>query len=518
MRNALLVAAREYGENVRTKGFWIGICIFPILIMLGIKAEGWLEGVKPTRNFVVVDQSGRFDAAIATALERTYERAVASELQKYVKRHGAEMPAPSAEALEKQKAIDPADFDVEYVSESEAKSKVSLLLLTGGIKPNSPPFEGPRRPFRRVDLPADVDGTKAPAEIAEALRPYLRGKKKIRVEDADAELFAALILPADVDERIQRPGAKRKKRADREGAQFWSTNLADGDLREELERAINEEQRRVEYESKGLDAATIEKVQQTKVPVARFDPKKEAGAEEVSIADQIRQWAPVGFVYLLWISIFSIASMLLNNTIEEKSNRLIEVLLSSVTSSELMMGKLAGIAAVGLTMLVSWLGFLVLILKLNSGPEAQIATSLLEVLQTSGLLPAFVVYFVLGYLLYGALFLALGSVCNTLKEAQNMMQPVMLIMIVPLMTMMFIPKDPNGIVATVLSWIPIYTPFVMMNRAAASPPMFEIVGTTILLTATVVFTLWLAGRIFRIGVLRTGQPPKLMELVRWLRQ
>jgi ABC-type Na+ efflux pump permease subunit len=258
-------------------------------------------------------------------------------------------------------------------------------------------------------------------------------------------------------------------------------------------------------------------VQRTHLPFAELDPKKEAGEEAVSFADKIRQWAPTGFVYLLWIAIFTIAQMLLNNTIEEKSNRIIEVLLSSVTPGELMMGKLGGIAAVGLTMISAWIVSLVGILMLKVSQEAEIAGELLKVLRTSGLLTSFVVYFVLGYLLYAGIFLAIGSLCNTLKEAQNMMGPIMIVMIVPLMTMMFIPKEPNGTLATVLSWVPLYTPFVMMNRAAADPPMVDRVGTLILLVVTTMTVLWLSGRIFRVGILRTGQPPKFMELVRWVK-
>jgi len=90
-------------------------------------------------------------------------------------------------------------------------------------------------------------------------------------------------------------------------------------------------------------------------------------------------------------------------------------------------------------------------------------------------------------------------------------------MIVPLITMMFIPKDPHGTLATVLSWIPLYTPFVMMNRAAADPPLFDLVGTLVLMLVSTAAVLWMSGKIFRIGILRTGQPPKLLELVRWLR-
>src|SRR6185436_3648082 len=142
---------------------------------------------------------------------------------------------------------------------------------------------------------------------------------------------------------------------------------------------------------------------------------------------------------------------------------------------------------------------------------------LYKVVRTSNLLPAFVIYFVFGYLMYAALILALGSVCNTLKEAQNYMGIITMVMTMPLLTMMFIPKDPNGTLATVLSWVPLYTPFVMMNRAAADPPLFDLVGTMVLLVVTTVCALWLSGRIFRIGVLRTGQPPKFMELVRWVK-
>ena len=97
------------------------------------------------------------------------------------------------------------------------------------------------------------------------------------------------------------------------------------------------------------------------------------------------------------------------------------------------------------------------------------------------------------------------------------MSPLMLLMMVPLGTMTFIPNDPNGAIATTLSWIPPWTPFVMMNRMAASPPASEIYGTAIMLLISVVAVFWLSAKIFRIGVLRSGQPPKLLELFRWLR-
>jgi ABC-2 type transport system permease protein len=209
--------------------------------------------------------------------------------------------------------------------------------------------------------------------------------------------------------------------------------------------------------------------------------------------------------------------MLLNNTIEEKSNRIIEVLLSSVTSHELMMGKLLGIAAVGLTMTGAWILSLMVILNWFRSPETQVVDQVLTVLNTSNLLPLFAVYFLFGYLFYAGIFLAIGSICNTIKEAQNFMGPMMMVMMVPLLAMFFIPKDPNGTLATALSWIPLYTPFVMMNRAAADPPLFDRIGTVILMIASAGAMLWLSAKIFRIGILRTGQPPRLVELFRWIK-
>jgi ABC-2 type transport system permease protein len=139
-------------------------------------------------------------------------------------------------------------------------------------------------------------------------------------------------------------------------------------------------------------------------------------------------------------------------------------------------------------------------------------------LQSSALIPMFAVYFVFGYLIYAAAILALGSVCNTLKESQSYMAVITMVMMVPLMTMTFIPKDPNGLLARVLSWIPPYTPFIMMNRVMADPPWIDLIGTTILLVLTAAAALWLAGKVFRIGILRTGQPPKILEMLRWLRR
>jgi len=527
----MLVALREFLENVKTKGFWIGIFLFPIILMIAFTVPEMLEKATPTRYFVLVDQTGELQGAVSKYLEQQHQIKVVQALQKYIQ----ENLKP-----EFHKQASPSDFehtpgvDLEGMLDKWA-DQIDGFIKAGGkdylleqatpqLREDAPPFQEPRRQFQEVPLPEGIDPKADIEPIGQELKPYLRGDKRYSYEGQDVNLFAAVLIPPDLDSYIVRPQAGQVQpsltstdASKQFGIQYWSANLADKDLPNTIERSVNEKIRNDEYVAKGVNADTVKQVQATEVAFSSLNPKKEAGAEAVSVADEIRQWAPVAFVYLLWVAIFTILQMLLNNTIEEKSNRIIEVLLSSVTPGELMMGKLAGIAAVGLTMIGSWIATLSIILIYKGGSESQFISSVLQVLETSGLIPSFAVYFLFGYLMYAGIFLAIGSVCNTLKEAQNLMGPIMLIMMVPLFTMMFIPKDPNGTLATVLSWIPLYTPFIMMNRAAADPPLFDRVGTFIVLIVSTLVALWLSGKVFRIGILRTGQPPKLKEIFRWLR-
>jgi ABC-2 type transport system permease protein len=195
-----------------------------------------------------------------------------------------------------------------------------------------------------------------------------------------------------------------------------------------------------------------------------------------------------------------------------------EVLLSSVSPSQLMSGKIWGIAATGLTMVLSWVGFALLGVWLAPMIINGFDFPLMAVVGDPRYLISFVAYFMAGYLLYAAVLVAIGSVCNTLKEAQNLMQPVIIMLIVPLVAMIPIVQEPNGLVAKVMSYIPLFTPFTMMNRAGGPPETYEYVITGILLLATVIFAFKAAGKIFRVGVLMTGKPPKLREIFGWLRQ
>jgi ABC-2 type transport system permease protein len=507
MRYVLLIALREFAENAKTKGFWIGIFMLPLIIGISILVSTKLSKAEPSRHFVVVDKSGAFETAVRDAAEWAHQRSVLQALGDHVRENLRVGETPDLDLSGNQGAVDA--FIV------AGGKDAYLARLRPLLRENSPDFKEPVRRFVLASLPEGVDARGSTEAILAQLKPYLTGERRIRTNGGSEEpLFAALVIrPEALDESTRWTAAEAP-------IQYWSTNLAVDNLPELLRNALNGENRRRLYVARGVEPASVREIEHTWLRFDSFDPAKAEGSETVSIADRVVRNVPVAFVYLLWISLFSIMQMLLNNTIEEKSNRIAEVLLSSVTPGEIMMGKLLGIAGIGLTMVGAWLATVFVAARLylgSGGAGADFIGPAVDAVVGSGLIPMFVLCFLLGYLIYAGLFLTIGALCNDIKEAQNAQGPLMLIMMVPLFTMMFINRDPHGTIATILTWIPLYTPFTMMNRAAADPPLMELIGATLLMVATALTLLWSAGRIFRIAILRAGNRPKFAEVLKWIR-
>lgn len=524
MRMIRLIAMREYAENVKTKGFWAGILLFPLILVGVFFFQTMLAESTPTRHYLLIDQSGQYGDAVDAAIRQEHQRRILQAFVNYVienRREANPEQTPARTNAQIDQLID--DVGVDEVSALDqwldsGGLDFALTLATPYLREDAPAFIAPREQFVQATLPEGINLEASPEQIIEQLRPWLTGENPLIVEGQRSSLFALILIPAQVDEAIVRPSATPlNQNAASNGIQYWASNLTDTRLPNAIERSINSTIRNNEFVARGVDVQVVRNVQRTRMPLSRLDPRKEQGQEAVSVADTFRQWAPVGFVYLMFISLMQSVQYLLSNTIEEKSNRIIEVLLASVTPLELMMGKLFGIGLSGITTIFAWLVSFFLFIALYPGTETELLTQFFNVLLSSDLIPYFIFYFLAGYALYAGIFLAIGSLCNTLKEAQSLMMPMMMILIAPLVTMTFIAQDPNGPVARAMSWIPLFTPFTMMNRAAAEPPMVDIIGTTIVLLLSIALVLWLSGKIFRQGVLRTGQPPRVVEILRMLR-
>jgi ABC-2 type transport system permease protein len=200
---------------------------------------------------------------------------------------------------------------------------------------------------------------------------------------------------------------------------------------------------------------------------------------------------------------------LLTTTVEEKSNRVVEVLLSAVSPMELMVGKILGQLAVGL---------LVLLLYMGLGVMALISFAALGLLDPV-LIVFLLLFFFLAYVSVGALMAAIGSAVNEMREAQGLMTPVMLLIMIPWILWMPISRDPNSMFATVLSFLPPLSNFVMMLRMASTtpPPLWQPILGIVIGAIGAVGMLWFAAKVFRIGLLMYGKPPTLGTLVRWAR-
>jgi ABC-2 type transport system permease protein len=509
MRRIFLVAQREYVQNVRTKGFWIGIFFFPVLLTAFIVVPQLLERTKSARRYAVVDQSGWL-------LEAVNQRIAVGDLQLAL--DAAADRASSPDDAEKLPGpLRAAASDLSALTSADRMALATALLRSGDGADLSPQartmydahgdalrswWSGVSRDTLRA-LDVSFSFTRY-VQMTAPSGPDAAAAEALNRRVADDDLFAYFVLDGDP---VSGVGLSR----------YVSKNLTDEDLREWFGSLATNEVRERRLEREAIDPGVARWIQ---TPV-RFDVRKvsaEGAEESIGERDMLRQWAPVVFVYLLWISVWSVSQMLMMNTVEEKSSRVIEVLLSSVSPVQLLAGKIVGIAATGLTMVLSWLLAFFLATKylpgvLGASPDLPLSTIASDPL----LLGSFLAYFLLGYLFYAAILVGLGSVCNTVSDAQNMMPAFMLVLIVPLLAMVPIGRDPNGVLAQVLSYIPPFTPFVMMNRAAGPPTMFEYAVTTALLVVSIMIALWAGAKVFRIGVLLTGKPPKLKEILRWIR-
>jgi ABC-2 type transport system permease protein len=238
--------------------------------------------------------------------------------------------------------------------------------------------------------------------------------------------------------------------------------------------------------------------------------KADGTVSEAKRVNEIATFAlPFGMMYLLFIALMSSAAPLLTAVIEEKMSRISEVLISSITPTQLMLGKLVGVAGVAVLLALIYLG---------GGVYALLQVGQGELLQPS-LLVWFVVYLLCAVLMFGSVFIAIGAACSDLKDSQSMMQPIMVFMLLPMFMSPIVMRQPNAMISVAASLFPTASPFLMLIRLAMSPPppLWQVGLSVVLTLGTTALCIWAAARIFRVGLLMQGKPPNLPELMKWIR-
>ena len=499
--------SHEYRKYVFTRGFLLFLLIIPVSALFGMGASILSERAAPVRAFTVIDQTGAYGDVVDQVLADRRVRAEVRAWDAYVE--GASLTR-----------TEPFALDAPFAPADDTPARRRAWAEAGGLgaanaaladqrPPGLPPMEPPRWNLARVAPPEGVPTDASPAVIARALRPHLNGDAE--TPGAPDGLFAALIIPEGF-------GADQ----DAPEAQFWTQNLTDNELSSALRSALTTALQQAAYEARGLDADAVRQVRAIRAPFERFKSDSETG-EAVSIAETLAVYVPLALAYALLVMIMSVGGMLLTSTVEEKSNKIVEVLLSSVSATQLMAGKLIGLALVGMTAPVVFLGLgtiltMVGLSSLPAGSEgAEAVAGLREVFFGGPLIPLFFFYFLVGYLLFASLYLAVGAMSDSIQDAQSFVGPMTIVLVLPVPFLIQAIQEPNGLILRILTWIPIYTPYAVMMRVGSDPPVWEIVGATVMLLVFTGAVLALMGRIYRNGVLRSGGAPKLKDAVRLAR-
>jgi ABC-2 type transport system permease protein len=284
-------------------------------------------------------------------------------------------------------------------------------------------------------------------------------------------------------------------------------SMQSGNLRDikRLEKAFNHVKYYNSLASTGLDSAVINSAlsdtELKEVKLDEYGSESETGFLEVFFTSLI-------FIVLLAFLILSSGGMLIRSLVEEKSNRLIEILVSSCTPGELLTGKILGLSSLALMQILIW----TLIGLALTGNHLAPVTSL------NNLLPMFI-YFLLGFLLYTALFVGIGSIVTTEQEAQQVSGYLSLILFLPMIFAVSTIQNPDSSMVKILTYIPLTTPTIMLLKFNIKPvPVSEIIGTISLMLVSILFTIWFSAKIFKIGILSYGKMPSFKELFQWIKE
>ena len=305
-------------------------------------------------------------------------------------------------------------------------------------------------------------------------------------------------------------------------------------IESQLEKILTNENFKIE----GID---IKKINSKKIYVNLLQETFQG--EKTTKSDGLVKYI-FGFVLgmLLYMFIFVYGSMIMMSVIEEKTNRIIEIVVSSVKPFYLMTGKIIGTSLAGLTQFIVW-GVLFFIftsiissifgisstyedsqIVLNASQDSAVSSAALGMISAFINLPltnimiAFVLYFLGGYLLYASIFAAIGAAVDNQTDAQQFLMPITIILIVALYVgMLTVPEDPNGIVAQIFSFVPLTSPIVMMMRIPHGVPLIEQIISVLILFLSVILIIWIAAKIYRIGILMYGKKPTYRELLKWLK-
>jgi ABC-2 type transport system permease protein len=448
----LAIIKREYLQQVRTKAFWIATFLIPGLGLALIFIQVALSRTLVAKGRIgVVDLSGRL-----------YEPLLAE----YRARPGddeAEKPKKTDEA--KTAKVDEKSA-TENMSENRGRKITTKLdLFKVDVTPDT-------LPAVRKKLNEDVQKERIKAYIVLTPKTLETGAAEWRAQSVKAEVV----------------------------------------MREQIANYLSRAATKERLKDKGVDPAVYEAAR-VRVDLEAHEAKEiESGESGKNVGFNIAVSATLFF--LIYISIFMYGAYIMRGVLEEKNNRIVEVIVSSVRPTTLMLGKILGIGLVGLTQYGVWAALSLAITLPGAAAIMGMSEGIPHI--PAGTIGAFVLFFLLGYFLYASLYAALSAPFNTEQEAQQFVIIPGMMLILTSTTWFFAFNQPNGTLATALSFFPFTAPLMMFMRISVqTPPLWQIGVSVAILLATIWAVAWFAGRVYRVGILMYGKKPTLPEIFRW---
>ena len=324
------------------------------------------------------------------------------------------------------------------------------------------------------------------------------------------------------------------------GIKFYSKEVPSLTFVTSIEGKLASKLRDIKLEQQGVD---IEKLKTSEISVNMA--QESFIGEKTSKVDSVVKLIFGGAAgYLLFMFIIIYGNMIMRSVIEEKTSRIIEIIISSVKPIQLMLGKIIGTSLAGITQFIIWIilgGILMTIVSAILGIDLLQQTPQQEVMQQAmenpeisleiqnvlnafynlpiaNLIIAFILFFIGGYLLYSSLYAAIGAAVDNETDTQQFLLPILMPLILAVYIGIFtVIEDPHGTVSTIFSFIPLTSPVVMLMRIPFGVPLWQQGLSFLLLVATFMFTVWFAAKIYRVGILMYGKKPSYKELIKWIK-
>ncbi len=352
----------------------------------------------------------------------------------------------------------------------------------------------------------DADGVqRAPKFLVHAADPNggEAGRVALSEQVRDGRLFAFVEIPSAALDASANPPAK---------VQYHTNHPSYETLPRFLNVAVGRAVLAIRFRAAALDPKLIDRL--TRAPeletLGLLERDSEGRVKAAVEIDRLRAIAvPASFMALMLLVVVSSAPQLLNSVMEEKMSRISEVLISSVSPFQLMMGKLVG--SVGVSMLLA-------VIYLTGAYRTAAYYGYADAL-TPAMVGWFLLYLLCAVLLFGSIFISIGAACTDFKDAQSMMTPAMLLVMMPVFTWTAVLRAPDSALAIGLSLFPPATPFLMLLRMALrpAPPLWQVLLSVVLMALTAIAAVWAAGKIFRTGILMHGKSATVGEMIRWVR-